>query len=63
MKLTVIIRDDSPMLHAGDVPTFRTVVLTLTPEQDAALALRVVAKSSVGEIREQISDYVLEQSK
>ena len=38
--LTVVIRDDSPMVHAGDSPSYRTVRVTLTGEQVEALALR-----------------------
>jgi hypothetical protein len=28
--LTVIIRDDSPMIHCGDSPSYRTVSITAT---------------------------------
>lgn len=31
--LTVIVRDDSPMRFANDCPSYRTVVLQLTEEQ------------------------------
>ena len=38
--LTVIIRDDAPMIHCGDSPTYRSVSIQLTNEQIAMIALR-----------------------
>ena len=38
-KLTVIIRDDSPMINCNDSPSFRSVQVELTPEQRAKMAL------------------------
>ena len=38
--LTVIIRDDSPMFHANDSPTYRSVRIELTAEQRARIQLR-----------------------
>lgn len=40
MKLTVTIRDDSPMIHCGDSPSYRSVQIELTPEQIAKIKLR-----------------------
>ncbi|WP_308585046.1 hypothetical protein [uncultured Desulfovibrio sp.] len=38
--LTVIIRDDSPMVYCNDSPSFRTVRISLTSEQREAIMLR-----------------------
>jgi hypothetical protein len=40
MKLTVIFRNDSPMIHCGDTPSYRSVQIELTPEQCEAIKLR-----------------------
>lgn len=37
MNLTVIFRDDAPMLYAGDTPKYRTVVINLMEDQVAKL--------------------------
>lgn len=58
-KVTVIIRDDSPIWHAGDSPTYRTVVFYLTAEQHALLGLRCVDPSGVG-FYETISQTIIE---
>lgn len=49
---TVIIRDDNPMIHCGDTPSYRTVRFALTDEQSASIALRDM---------EEISRVILEQ--
>ncbi len=38
--LTVIIRDDSPMVYCNDSPSFRTVRISLTSEQMEAIMFR-----------------------
>jgi len=38
-KLTVIIRDDSPMVNCGDSPAYRSVQIELTEEQVKRLGL------------------------
>jgi len=40
MTITVIFRDDSPMIYAGDTPKYRTVVINLTENQIAKLNTR-----------------------
>lgn len=40
MTLTVIFRDDAPMIYAGDTPKYRTVVIDLTEDQISKLNLR-----------------------
>ncbi len=32
-KLTAIIRNDGPLIHCGDTPSYRSVHIELTPEQ------------------------------
>jgi hypothetical protein len=39
-NLTVIIRNDSPMIHCGDSPTYRSVRIVLTDEQVKQLKLK-----------------------
>lgn len=39
-NLTVLVRDDSPMIHCGDSPAYRTIAIELTPEQMQKLNLR-----------------------
>ena len=41
MTLTVIFRDDSPMIFAGDTPKYRTVVIDLTEDQ----AIKLIARN------------------
>lgn len=40
--LTVIFRDDAPVIFVGDVPAYRRVTIELTAEQRDALALKQV---------------------
>lgn len=39
-RLTVVFRDDGPMIHCGDSPAYRSVSVALTEDQLKALALR-----------------------
>ena len=41
VKLTVVYRDDSPMIHCGDSPSYRSTQIELTSEQTKVLAPRV----------------------
>lgn len=43
--LTVVIRDDSPMVNCGDSPTYRSVRIELTPDQVDKLALNKIFMS------------------
>lgn len=63
MKLTVVMRDESPMVHFNDPPCHRTVVLELTDEQNAKLKPRPIGRMSVGggEMYESIAYYILEE--
>jgi len=38
--LTVIIRNDTPIIHCNDVPSYRSVTITLTAEQMEKLRLQ-----------------------
>jgi len=60
-KLTVIIRDDSPMLTCGDSPSYRSVGIPLTDEQLALLKLRHTCTISGEDYTEQISNCFLER--
>lgn len=59
--LTVVIRDDAPMIHCGDSPSYRTVRLELTEEQRAALTLRCTSTVGLTDHYEQISQVILEE--
>jgi len=59
MTLTVIIRDDSLMMLFGDRPKYRTVCVTLTPEQVALLSLREVGTIGGKPVVEEIADCFL----
>ncbi len=58
--LTVIFRDDSPMIHCGDSPSYRTVRVKLTDEQREALALRFSFTSGGNHFWEDISRAIIE---
>ena len=60
MKLTVILRDDGPMIHCGDSPAYRSVQVDLTPEQVAAIAPRKTGSSAGVEEYESISKAFIE---
>jgi uncharacterized coiled-coil protein SlyX len=53
--LTVVIRDDGPLIFCNDRPTYRSVQIRLTPEQIAAIELRHVGTNCGDEIYESIS--------
>ena len=60
-QLTVIIRNDGPLIFAGDTPSFRSVKIALTPEQREKLALHWSGTSAGREIHESISHCFIEQ--
>jgi len=59
-KLTVIIRNDAPLIHCGDSPSYRTVELTLTKEQELAIMLRNTGMDCGRAHYETISKLILE---
>ena len=63
MKLTVILRNDSPMIHCGDSPEYRSVQIDLTPEQVAAIAPRKTGSSAGVEEYESISKAFIEPNR
>ena len=58
--LTVIIRDDGPMIFCGDSPSYRSVSIELTAEQREKLALRWTGNSGGDDYFEQISRCFIE---
>lgn len=60
LKLVVIIRDESPLIHLGDPPTYRKVVLELTDSQQEALSLKVTGAVAGRDIRESFGNVFLE---
>lgn len=60
MKLTVILRNDSPMIHCGDSPSYRSVQVDLTPDQCAAIAPRKTESNGGVDEYEAISKVFIE---
>ena len=58
--LTVIIRNDAPMIHCGDSPTYRSVRITLTNEQLNTMSLMKTGSSFGKPMYEKISHVFLE---
>lgn len=58
--LTVILRDDLPLIILDDVPTYRVVQITLTDEQTKALTLRSNGASGRTRIFEEVSRAIIE---
>lgn len=63
MILTVIIRNDGPMIFCGDAPTYRSVQIELTPKQCEAIKPRHVGTNCGNEVYESISKTFIEQPK
>ena len=61
MKLTVILRNDAPMIHCGDCPAYRSVQVVLTREQCTAIAPRKTGSSGGIDEYEDISRAFIEQ--
>ena len=55
MKLTVAIRDDSPMVFCGDSPSYRLVEIELTDEQASKIVLRTTGGGGGNTVREEVS--------
>ena len=60
MKLTVILRNDAPMIHCGDSPSYRSVQFELTPEQEEAIAPRFTDSVGTEKHTETISKCFIE---
>lgn len=59
-KLTVIIRNDAPMIHCGDSPSYRSVQIALTEEQMQKLRLNYAHSSGGNDFHEDISKCFIE---
>lgn len=59
-KLTVIFRNDAPMVHCGDCPQYRTVQVLLTPEQRSQLKSQEAWSDCNGQHFEEISRSIVE---
>lgn len=60
MKLTVIIRDISPLMFMQEPVTHRAVQIMLTPEQESQLCLKVTGCNNGADITEEISSCFIE---
>ena len=60
MRLTVIFRNDSPMIHCGDCPSYRSAQIELTPEQCAVLEVQQTSTSCGKAVFEKISQCFIE---
>jgi len=61
MRLTVIMRDDSPMIFYQEPVRHRTVHIALTPGQQRQLEPRITGTNGGREIREEIAMCFLEE--
>jgi len=59
--LTVIIRNDGPMIFCGDSPTYRSVSIELTPEQQEQIALRHIGTNHGNDQWEALSKCWIEE--
>ena len=60
VKLTVLIRNDGPLIFCGDSPKYRSVAIALTDEQLRALSLDCVGIDCGRAVVESISTCFLE---
>lgn len=60
--LTVIFRDDGPMICCGDSPSYRTVRVRLTEEQREALTPQTRYTANSVPIMEEISRAIVEKA-
>jgi hypothetical protein len=61
MKLRVIFRNDGPLVHCQDSPSYRLVSIDLTPEQIEKLKPRYVYSVGSKDYYEEISKCFLEE--
>jgi len=62
-KLTVVIRDDAPMICAGDTPSFRSIQIDLTDDQRQSLSLSCTGTTGGTPIYETVSKCFIEPDK
>lgn len=58
--LTVVLRDDSPLIHCNDSPSFRSRRITLTDEQRNHLALECTGTAGGAPLYEVVSKCFIE---
>lgn len=58
--MTVIIRDDSPLIFCQDAPSYRSVRIKLTQEQREALMLKSNGTTGGSRVWEEISRVIIE---
>lgn len=63
MKLVVILRNDTPLLFCGDCPSYRTVTISLTKEQENKIKPEFLGMQDGNPIYEKISRCILEEEK
>lgn len=63
MRLTVIIRNDAPMIFCGDSPSYRSVEVDLTQEQLNQIKLKKVGVNCGSDVYENYSKCFLEEKK
>ena len=61
MKLTVIIRDESPFMYLQEPPRHRSVSIEFTPEQKEKLELKSIGWNGGQEWFEEISHCFIEE--
>jgi hypothetical protein len=61
MKLTVIIRNDGPLVFCGDSPSYRSVQIELTAEQIAQIRLKHIGVNCGRDVTESYSKCFLEE--
>lgn len=59
-QLTVIIRDDSPLIFCDDFPVYRSVTINLTDDQIQKLKLRWIGERNRENFYETISECFIE---
>lgn len=59
-SLTVLIRDDAPMIHCGDSPSYRTVQVPLEQWQIDRLELKKTGSCGTTAIYEAVSRCIIE---
>lgn len=60
-RLTVIIRDDSPLINCSDMPSYRRVTITLTGEQIKKMMLEPTCQQGERVFHESVSKCFLEE--
>ena len=59
--LTVIIRNDGPLIFCNDSPSYRSIHIPLTKDQLNMIDLKVIGKNNGIDIYEKISNCFIEE--